>query len=205
MAMLPPAPPRFSTITLWPSSLASASTMIRARMSTGPAAANGTMTRTGPAAAQAGMACPSTAAQTAAVRMPRRVKGTSAAIRPARRLPPGLVGLAPIGLPAVARTDPINGGRPGHVGSGGGIEHHRRPTATAGRIDGGAQNPPIGADRLVRLPEMLLCAILDRPHGLAGPLVVDVYVHSHARGGRVLLLGRVEAVNVALCLSRGRG
>src|SRR5262245_58868921 len=133
--------------------------------------------------------------------MPRRVRGTSAAIRPTRRLPPGLVGLAPIGLPAVGRTDPIDGGRPGHVGSGGGIDHHGRPAAAAGSVDGRAQNPPIGADRLVRLPEMLLGAILDRTHGLAGPLVVHVDVRPHAGEGRVLLLVRIEAVIVALVLS----
>src|SRR5262245_65444413 len=106
--------------------------------------------------------------------MPRRVRGTSAAIRPARRLPPGLVGLAPIGLPAVGRTDPVNGGRPGHVGGGGRIEHHRRPAAPAGRGGGRGRNTPPGGDWLVPLPAIVLGAVLGCPPWLPRPLVVSV-------------------------------
>src|SRR5215475_9484865 len=49
---------------------------------------------------------------------------------------------------------------------------------------------------------MLLGAILDRPHRLAGPLVVHVDIRAHPSEGLVLLLMRVEAVIVALVLAR---
>jgi len=72
----------------------------------------------------------------------------------------------------------------------------------ANLIDGAAQDAPIGADRLVRLPEMFLGAILDRAHRFAGPLVVHVDICAHAGERLVLLLARIEAVIVALVLAR---
>ena len=71
-----------------------------------------------------------------------------------------------------------------------------------GLIDGAAQDPPVGADRLIRLAEMLAGAVLYGPHRLAGPLVIDVDVSTHSGEGLVLLLVRIEAVVVALVLAR---
>jgi len=81
------------------------------------------------------------------------------------------------------------------------IEHHRRP-AIAGLVDGATQDATVGRDRPVGLAEMLPRAILDRTHGFAGPLVVDVDVVAHAGERLVLLLLRIEAVVVALVLAR---
>src|SRR5262245_66003435 len=105
--------------------------------------------------------------------MPRRVRGTSAAIRPARRLPAGLVGLPPIGLPAIGRTDPVDCGRPGHARGGGGIKHHPRPAAAAGRVARLTHEPPLGAARPGRTPAMLLGSNLAATRGLACPVLVD--------------------------------
>src|SRR6266545_547804 len=74
--------------------------------------------------------------------------------------------------------------------------------AVAGLFDRLSQDAPVGADRLVGLAKMLLGAILDRAHRLAGPLVVHVDVSAHASEGLVLLLVRIEAVIVALVLAR---
>ena len=49
---------------------------------------------------------------------------------------------------------------------------------------------------------MLRCAVLDRAHRFAGPLVVHVDVGAHAGKGRVLLLVGVKTVIVALVLAR---
>jgi hypothetical protein len=43
----------------------------------------------------------------------------------------------------------------------GGIERHQRLATVCSLIDGAAEDASIGADRLVRLPEMFLGAILD--------------------------------------------
>src|SRR5262249_3972490 len=123
-------------------------------------------------------------------------------IRPARRLAPGLIGLPPIDLPALARTDAVDGRGAGDLRGGSGIEHHQRLAATAGFIDSAPQDAAIGADRLVRLPAMFLAAVLDRPHRLAGPLIVHVDVGAHAGEGRLFLLVRIEAVIIALVLAR---
>src|SRR5213080_5250466 len=76
--------------------------------------------------------------------------------RPARLLPPRLVGLLPIGLPALARADAVDRRRSRQLRRGCAVEHHQRLAAVAGLLDGAAQNTAIRADRLVRLPEMLL-------------------------------------------------
>ena len=117
-------------------------------------------------------------------------------------LSPLRIGRLPIALPIIARADAVDRGRAGHLRGGGFIEQHRRPAARASRRDGVAQQAPIGADRLVGLAEMLAGAVLDRAHGLAGPLVVHVDVGPHAGEGLVRLLVRIEAVLVALVLAR---
>src|SRR6266446_7364954 len=113
---------------------------------------------------------------------------------PIRGLAPGFVGQPPIGLPALARADAIDGGGAGELRSGSGIEHHQRPAVALRLVDRVTQEPPIGADRLVGLAEMLLGPILDRSHRLAGPLVVNVDVEAHSGEGVARLLVRVEAV-----------
>src|SRR5262249_17176801 len=123
-------------------------------------------------------------------------------VRPGRRLAPGLIGLLPVDLPAVGRTDAVDGRGTGDLRGGSGIEHHQRLAATAGFIDGAAPDAAVGADRLVGLPEMVLAAVLDRPHRLAGPLIVHVDVGAHAGEGRLFLLVRIETVIVALVLAR---
>ena len=82
------------------------------------------------------------------------------------------------------------------------IEHHHRLLALARLLDRLPQQAAIGADRLVGRAEMLVGAVLDRAHRLAGPLVVHVDVGAHAGIGLVLLLVRIEAVVVALVLVR---
>ena len=82
------------------------------------------------------------------------------------------------------------------------IENNRRRAALLHGIDRGPQQPPIGGDRLVRLTEMLLGSIGDRPHGLTSPLVVNVNVGAHPGICLVLLLVRVETVIVVLVFAR---
>src|SRR5262245_56218661 len=122
-------------------------------------------------------------------------------VGPARGLAARGVRRLPVALP-VARADAVDRRRAGDLLGGGRVEHHQRPAALAGLLDGPAQNAAIGADRLVGLSEMLAGAVLDRTHGLAGPLVVHVDVGAHAGEGLVLLLVRIETVVVALVLAR---
>src|SRR5581483_8441370 len=109
-------------------------------------------------------------------------------IRPALRRLPLAAGALPIALPVAGRPDAIDAGR-ARDGSGfGGVEHHHGPVTLAGPVERPPQQPAIGGDRLVRHTEMLLGAVLNRPHRLARPLVVHIDVGAHARIGRVLLL-----------------
>src|SRR5215211_8138093 len=73
-------------------------------------------------------------------------KYSRSAIRPAGGLAPFVVSLAPIGFPAISRTDAVDGGRPDKLGGGQIIEHHQRPAAVAGLLNGVAQQTPVGAD-----------------------------------------------------------
>src|SRR5262245_56682461 len=124
------------------------------------------------------------------------------AVGPARRLAPRLVGLLPIALPRLARRNTVDRSRSGDRCCARSIEHHQRLAAIAGLLDRLPQDAPVGADRLIGLAEMLLGAILDRAHRLAGPLVMHVDVGAHAGERVVLLLVRIEAVVVALVLAR---
>src|SRR5690348_18105419 len=53
--------------------------------------------------------------------------------------------------------------------------------------------PPVSGDRLVGGAEVLLGAVLDGAHRLAGPLIVHVDVGAHAGEGLVLLLVRIRS------------
>src|SRR5690606_39214112 len=117
-----------------------------------------------------------------------------APIRPARGLALVVVGLLPVALPVGGGADAVDGRRAGDGRGLRGIEHHQRALAFARLLDRLPQQAAIGNDRLVRRTEMLLGAILDRAHRLAGPLVVHVDVGAHARIGLVFLLVRIEAV-----------
>ena len=69
LPIVPPAPVRFSTITLRPSSVPSSALNERARTSCTPPAANGTTTRTTPCCAEADVAAnASTSARTVLIR-----------------------------------------------------------------------------------------------------------------------------------------
>src|SRR5580700_11291134 len=91
-------------------------------------------------------------------------------IRPAFGLLPAGVGALPIALPIAGRADAVDAGRAGDFSRRRGIEHHHRLGAVAGLIERLAQEPPIGADRLVGGAEMLCRTVLDGTHGFAGPL-----------------------------------
>src|SRR6185295_6455362 len=106
------------------------------------------------------------------------------------------VGALPVALPVRRRPDAVDSGRALERRGLAAIERHQRRFALTVVFDRLAQQPTIGADRLVRSAEMLAGAILDRAHRLAGPLVVHVDVGAHASERAVLLLVRVEAVVV---------
>src|SRR5215471_9068255 len=128
--------------------------------------------------------------------------GASMPIRPALRRLPLMAGTLPVALPVAGRSNAVDAGRAGDGSGFGGVEHHHGLAALAGLIESASQQPAIGGDRLVGRAEMLLGAVLDRPHRLAHPLVVHIDVGAHARIGRVLLLVRIESVVVALVLAR---
>src|SRR5262249_12048218 len=123
-------------------------------------------------------------------------------IRPALRRLPLRAGTLPVALPVADRSNAVDAGRASDGSGFGGIEHHHGLAALSGLIESAPQQPAIGGDRLVGRAEMLLGAILDRPHRLARPLVVHIDVGAHARIGRMLLLVRIESVVVALVLAR---
>src|ERR1700716_3684939 len=126
----------------------------------------------------------------------------SAAVGPARGLALAFVGSPPVARPIVGRTDAVDRRRPGDLGGRLRIEYPQGPAAIVGLVDRGPQEAPIGGDSLVGLAEMLVGAVLDGAHRLAGPLVVHLDVGPHAGEGRVLLLVRIEAVVVGLVLAR---
>src|SRR5215813_5107552 len=126
----------------------------------------------------------------------------SVRIRPALRRLPLMAGALPVALPVAGRSNAVDAGRAGDGSGFGGIEHHHGLAALTGLIESAPQQPAVGGDRLVGRAEMLLGAVLDRPHRLARPLVVHIDVGAHARIGRVLLLVRIESVVVALVLAR---
>src|ERR1043166_4052517 len=84
-----------------------------------------------------------------------------AAVDPARR--PALAGLdvAPVALPILGRTDAVDRGRPDRLRGRSGFNDHGRCAALLDRLDRGAEQPAIGADRLVRASEMLVAAVGD--------------------------------------------
>src|SRR5205814_7403796 len=59
-----------------------------------------------------------------------------------------------VALPVVGRADAVDRGGTGDVRRRVRIEHHRQLAAAPGVLDGLAQQPPVGADRLVGLAEI---------------------------------------------------
>src|SRR5579863_9117664 len=121
---------------------------------------------------------------------------SSMSIAPAFCLLAFAAGPLPIALPVADGADAVDAGRAGNLRRFGVVQHHHRLYALARLIERLPEQPPVGADRLVGRAQMLLGAVLDRAHGLASPLIMDVNVGAHAGIGRVLLLVGVETVIV---------
>src|SRR5579864_1089844 len=130
------------------------------------------------------------------------IRHSLSSIRPRHAFAPPRLGALPIALPIAGRADAVDAGRAGDFLRRRRIEHHHRLAAIARLLERLAQEPPIGADRLVGGAEMLGGAVLDRAHGFASPLVMHVDVGAHAGKGRVFLLVGVKTVIVALVLAR---
>src|SRR4249920_1268667 len=112
------------------------------------------------------------------------------------------LGLLPIALPIVDRPDAVDRRRPGDTCRLRAIKHHDRLFAFARLLDRLTQKLAICANRLVGRTEVLVSAILNRAHRLAGPLVVYIDVGAHAGIGLVLLLMGIKTVVVVLVLVR---
>src|ERR1700754_2883065 len=96
--------------------------------------------------------------------------------RPGSTPPPLHIDFHPIGFPTFGRTDTVHRRRTLNAPGVRLVQKHEWLSALRDLFDLLAQQPPILDDRLVRLTEMLAGTVLDRPHRLDRPLVMDVNV-----------------------------
>jgi hypothetical protein len=108
-----------------------------------------------------------------------------------------------VGLPAIGRGDAVDRVGPDQRRRVGRGERHRRPPAGAHGLDRLHERAPVGHDHLVARAEVLARAVLDRPHALDRPLVVQVdVVLAHAEVGARALVFRIEAPVIVAAVDR---